>query len=717
MRESNFHFPSANKACVSITSALYDRRALDCTADLPLVNSLSHLNYLTSSSARIREILTTDGGLERLVRILRTTRVTDDTLHNWKWTMAFQCVVNVGVRGSAEIRQRVVQVGAVPILVEILHAYLLAADVQRLEHKVRDALTAQSERLPLAKMMDFAADPTMLNSDEHAEINDPSNTVVSSHILASGANNSTGLAPPRSSSAAAARSNAQAAAAAAVAAVTGVNPIPVAVPPMLSPTAAVGATGIRQQTRRVGEGVHPLARHVAYSDSVVGAAAAAAGPHAAIPSAYMPYSSHANSYYELERLQEEHDTARRRLQTINHVMYRHDDVVLTLQLLAYLSKTPSQRQLLHECPLLYTQMRAIHGAAPTSRSGSAAAGGAVGYATQNDLDGAYQAAQAAAQANAAAGIPPPRRCQTTSDATVDVFSIVEKFSVLKAFPSDMVHWSAIVMRNCCRRDETRNYCRQCAYSKCQKWELHPNEFAKCRRCRKAKYCSKVCQSSAWQEGHRYWCAERNPSSTGNPASMDGDAAVAAAAAAVTGSVVAMAGAMPIQHQQPPQPPASQQLAMPPPPQNQHHAFYTHAAIDTVASAASHTTPQLMPLPASGGSAEPSLEPFVPARNVDGSSALAPSLDAPSATAASMHSQFYDPQMNEPGMGAAASSGSLPAAAHRQPAGGPSPSALYGGASHHYHHHYHHHPYRSPQPEPQPPAPSGRGRGRGRPTDL
>ncbi|KAJ2076348.1 hypothetical protein GGI16_008402, partial [Coemansia sp. S142-1] len=109
MRESNFHFPSVNKACVSITSALYDRRALDCTADLPLVNSLSHLNFLTSSSARIREILTTDGGIERLVRILRTTRVTDDTLHNWKWTMAFQCVVNVGVRGTAEIRQRVVQ--------------------------------------------------------------------------------------------------------------------------------------------------------------------------------------------------------------------------------------------------------------------------------------------------------------------------------------------------------------------------------------------------------------------------------------------------------------------------------------------------------------------------------------------------------------------------------------------------------------------------------
>ena len=37
---------------------------------LPLYNSLSHLTYLTSTSPRIREIMTMDGGLERLIRIL-----------------------------------------------------------------------------------------------------------------------------------------------------------------------------------------------------------------------------------------------------------------------------------------------------------------------------------------------------------------------------------------------------------------------------------------------------------------------------------------------------------------------------------------------------------------------------------------------------------------------------------------------------------------------
>lgn len=43
---------------------------------------------------------------------------------------------------------------------------------------------------------------------------------------------------------------------------------------------------------------------------------------------------------------------------------------------------------------------------------------------------------------------------------------------------------------------------------CGKWESFPRQFAKCRRCRKAKYCGKECQSKAWSEGHRFWCSVR-----------------------------------------------------------------------------------------------------------------------------------------------------------------------------------------------------------------
>ncbi len=49
---------------------------------------------------------------------------------------------------------------------------------------------------------------------------------------------------------------------------------------------------------------------------------------------------------------------------------------------------------------------------------------------------------------------------------------------------------------------------------CGKWERFPREFAKCRRCRKAKYCGKECQSTAWSEGHRFWCSAKDPEEDG-----------------------------------------------------------------------------------------------------------------------------------------------------------------------------------------------------------
>lgn len=127
MREPNFSFPAQNKAAVCITSALYDRRALDCTAILPLINSLTHLSYLTSTSPRIREILVLDGGLERLVHILKTCQRTDKR-STWKWSLAFQCVVNVGVRGNEQIRTSVVEAEMIPVVMQLLGNFLKTLD-------------------------------------------------------------------------------------------------------------------------------------------------------------------------------------------------------------------------------------------------------------------------------------------------------------------------------------------------------------------------------------------------------------------------------------------------------------------------------------------------------------------------------------------------------------------------------------------------------------
>lgn len=136
MRDSNYRSITNNRAAVTITTSLYDRRALDVTADKPLVNSLNHLTYLVSSSAKVRETLSNDGGIERLVEILHechnTTFNAQDNIFNsekklltaWKWTLAFQCLVLIGTGGTEKIRLKVVAAGMLPIIATVLDNYM-----------------------------------------------------------------------------------------------------------------------------------------------------------------------------------------------------------------------------------------------------------------------------------------------------------------------------------------------------------------------------------------------------------------------------------------------------------------------------------------------------------------------------------------------------------------------------------------------------------------
>lgn len=85
----------------------------------------------------------------------------------------------------------------------------------------------------------------------------------------------------------------------------------------------------------------------------------------------------------------------------------------------------------------------------------------------------------------------------------NIFPLVEKFTV-RHHSQDMQYWAGVVMRNLCRKDDSRGGIRQCAYYQCGRWEEYTRQFAKCRRCRRTKYCSKECQKSAWVY-HRHWC--------------------------------------------------------------------------------------------------------------------------------------------------------------------------------------------------------------------
>lgn len=152
--------------------------------------------------------------------------------------------------------------------------------------------------------------------------------------------------------------------------------------------------------------------------------------------------------------------------------YSDDSILLSLQLLAYLSKYPHVRSAFHH------PRRPMH---PSFEIGT-------DYVAN----------------------PLPERPAYSQ--TPNVFSLVERFTFrpspsdpgLFRIPPEIQYWAGVIMRNACRKDEAQGGIRQCANMACGRWESFAREFAKCRRCRKAKYCSKECQSKAWQEGHRFW---------------------------------------------------------------------------------------------------------------------------------------------------------------------------------------------------------------------
>ena len=157
MRDSNYRAISSNKAAVTITTSLYDRRALDVTSDKPLVNSLNYLTYLVSSSAKVRETLSVDGGIERLIEILhechncrRFINENGDkqVLIAWKWTLAFQCLVLVGTRGTEKIRQKVVRAGILPIIATVLDNYLTLHEQVFLHTTTTTTLQQQQQQQP-----------------------------------------------------------------------------------------------------------------------------------------------------------------------------------------------------------------------------------------------------------------------------------------------------------------------------------------------------------------------------------------------------------------------------------------------------------------------------------------------------------------------------------------------------------------------------------------
>lgn len=611
MREVNFSIPNVNKASVGITTALYDRRALDCTSTLPLINSLNHLAYLTTSSARIRDILTVDGGIERLICILKQGR-SRDMMGMWKWNLAFQCVVNIGVRGSEAVRTRVVEADMVPVIATILDNYIKVVEKCREkaeeakqkhiddhrhrshEHRKASSFTNRAHQLESdQRAFRRQAPPPSLNVaatyQSQASSSSPSNTLAEDTVPDRRARTTSA---DRGASSLHARHNAPRSG-------DGHRAIPTPSRPIIQPLASAGSSSTAPAAEG-SDGLGRLERTTIFSQA--GFTSQPTSPTTPLPppqirsptvrptsmlaptgrSRRRPSIRHQNSTAETDdmggdSMQSDEapdadmsgagdiqapvgiqditmgeegesmlaattldlgnptasETQEAGAFNITHrgpivdgsitnpttapvpaiglspnrpvittppqpvmpntgiprylldrhfvpntqmlaAMPREEDVMMSLQLLAYVSKYCALRSYFLKSHLV-----------PRLRIGKEI----------NLLDGE--------------DIPSgPLEDEKFEEEYLlpddfNLFPLVEKFTV-RYHSQDMQYWAGVVMRNLCRKDDTRGGIRQCAYYQCGKWEEYTRQFAKCRRCRRTKYCSKECQKSAWAF-HRHWC--------------------------------------------------------------------------------------------------------------------------------------------------------------------------------------------------------------------
>lgn len=592
MREVNFSIPNVNKACVNITTTLYDRRALDCTSTLPLINSLNHLAYMTTSSARIRDILTVDGGIEQLVCILKAGR-SRDLMEMWKWNLAFQCIVNIGVRGSENVRTRVVEADMVPVIATILDNYLKVIEKTRSNESdpVRSraeprSVRDQSHRPSFSERRSSASEhrttrrqapppsieiPHLFSQDARQTDNGATEVTPSPHMVFTSPPERTNFTRDvhthRGYQPGTHRQRIMQPLARAVPSMDsadgfGLRPVrdadrlPSMVPGLgngitsqpespttphtaLDPQPIPPLTGrarprpsVRQQRSTSGESdngedvtmadepaesnipepiveiqnameiddvgnqeamldeavdshgitipnpsevsegdTFNISHRTAVDPSIVGATAQQAnGLSPTRPTVTNTTPIVQQSPYPLYL--RDRSTA----PTVSAAVPRDEDVLMALQLLAYVSKYCSLRTYFQQTHLV-----------PRLK-------------LEKDI-------QILDEANGQVTSPAEPEEQEEEYLLPDdfnIFPLVEKFTVRHRSSEDMQYWACVVMRNLCRKDDSRGGIRQCAYYKCGKWEEFQRQFAKCRRCRRTKYCSKGCQKSAWVY-HRHWC--------------------------------------------------------------------------------------------------------------------------------------------------------------------------------------------------------------------
>ena len=426
-----------------------------------------------------------DGGLERLIHILRCPpqRVSNvlrsnrsavpmaEMQANWKWSLAFQCVVNIGVRGSEAIRTRVVEAGMVPIIIKVLDNYLVTSEQIHLQQRkavtIRENLTYKQSYRAIYPQDDPTVRPaTPMDMDT----NGPSTEQVYWSA-------ERGRHGPRDTFALQQRGPGDASASASASECAEDTEMY-----NEEENACPGASAVLENKSDMQETETPRVPRTSTLEPC-------ADESTGITRTPRPERAAVHEGMHQDELNTWQTSASAMIpepvSPVQPPLYREEEVLLSLQLLAYLSKYPHVRYFFHNANVREDMI----------------------FCPEWPEEGL-----------------PNRSWQPTDPSRLNVFCIAERFthrptrsslapgvlcSLYPRLASDIQYWAGVVMRNACRKDESRGGIRQCANMLCGKWETYPREFAKCRRCRKAKYCSKQCQSKGWQMGHRFWCSARS----------------------------------------------------------------------------------------------------------------------------------------------------------------------------------------------------------------
>ncbi|CCK70503.1 MYND-type zinc finger protein MUB1 KNAG_0E02420 [Huiozyma naganishii CBS 8797] len=547
MRDSNHRLVTLNRPVVTITATVYDRRALDLNSDIPLINSLNHLTYLTSNSAKVRETVANDGALERLVTILHNCHLdlktcidvslpkyivlkSPDRIHMekrlalcaWKWTLAFQCLVLTGTRGTELIRKKLVSAGMLPLVATVLDNYLLYhcnydhVNEEYLKFDLK-AIGSKDMYLLLAKDQSYEKYVQFLVGDDPLHL---SSDLNNDYYCESDKNR------------------------------------------MVEPCDFASIWSM--------------------------------------PNILDDSNTMQDATTEIENCFTEKVSERPKIVTpreffLGRVIPKLDDIIWSLQLLAFISKYAYMKELLQSVELIKTlsfrsilerardKMDELDTKRTASSNEQSSASEQKRFDTSDYLEESAFTNESSASNTRTAPIDDhflqelqdlTAKCNmanqnqnslngcyilsednntqdrslstTLNDSMMDerkfisnfhmvwdynkmskeldgntwdfindrkslnLFPLVEKFTVSTENPHDVIYWSSVIMRNSCRKNEITGV-RQCANFACGKWEEYPRQFAKCRRCKRTKYCSRKCQLKAWTY-HRYWCQEVSCSS-------------------------------------------------------------------------------------------------------------------------------------------------------------------------------------------------------------